>query len=73
MAELAERLLLILSKCDKLDTLDLPAQLNTEHEKVVGAVKSLQSRGDVSSLDVTTASCTPKTAGQNRHDNRLLM
>ena len=50
MAELAEKLLLTLSQSEQFDTLDLSSQLNIEHEKLVGAVKSLQSKGDVRAI-----------------------
>ena len=57
MAELSEKLLLLLSKTDEFDTLDLSLTLNTEHEKIVGAVKSLQCKGDVSFDCLITQKC----------------
>jgi len=48
MAALAELLLTKLAESDEFDTLTLASELSTEHEKIVGAVKSLQSKGDVS-------------------------
>jgi phenylalanyl-tRNA synthetase alpha chain len=48
MAELSAEVLSSLCKRDEIDTLTLSSLLNVEHEKIVGAVKSLQSKGDVS-------------------------
>ena len=47
MAALTELLLTTLNYREHFDTLTVASELSTEHEKVVGAVKSLQSRGDV--------------------------
>lgn len=40
--ELNERILHYLEKCDKVDTLKLASEFNEDHQKVVGAVKSLE-------------------------------
>jgi len=47
MAALSEVLLTTLTDREQFDTLTLSSELSTEHEKIVGAVKSLQSKGDV--------------------------
>ena len=47
MADLAESVLQYLDKNEKADTIDLAITLNEDHQKVVGAVKSLQAFGDV--------------------------
>jgi len=47
MAAVSE-LLTTLSKREEFDSLTLASELSVEHEKVVGAVKSLQGKGDVS-------------------------
>jgi len=47
MAALSELLLTTLTKREELDSLILASELSVEHEKIVGAVKSLQSKGDV--------------------------
>jgi len=47
MAALSELLLTTLTEREQFDTLALASELSTEHEKIVGAVKSLQAKGDV--------------------------
>ena len=47
MAALAELLLTTLTKIEEFDSLILASELSVEHEKIVGAVKSLQAKGDV--------------------------
>ncbi|XP_014671958.1 PREDICTED: phenylalanine--tRNA ligase alpha subunit-like [Priapulus caudatus] len=47
MADLAETILCNLASADAIDSLDLAKQLNEEHQKIVGAIKSLQSLGEV--------------------------
>ncbi len=49
MADMNEKLLLLLAEREGFDTLELSKELNIDHQKVVGAVKSIQSLGDVSS------------------------
>jgi len=48
MSELAEQLLSVISDRGEFDSLQLSEELLLEHQRVVGAVKSLQSQGDVS-------------------------
>ena len=48
MAELGDKLLHYLNRDEKgFDTIDVSKELNVDHQKVVGAVKSLQSLGNV--------------------------
>ena len=47
MAELAERVLAELGECEGFDSLTLAEQWGVDHQRVVGAVKSLQAQGDV--------------------------
>jgi len=47
MAALVELLLTTLTKRAEFDSLTLASELCVEHEKIVGAVKSLQAKGDV--------------------------
>lgn len=44
--ELGEKILLYLDKNNQVDTLDLAKYFNEEHQKIVGAVKSIQATGD---------------------------
>lgn len=46
--ELSEKILEYLSKCDKVNSLDLSNVFQEDHQKVIGAVKSLQTIGNVS-------------------------
>ena len=48
MADLAETILLRLVENQGINTLDLAKELGVDHQKVVGAVKSLQTLEDVS-------------------------
>lgn len=50
-SELSERLLLYLDGHERVDTLHLAALFKVDHQKVIGAVKSLQAAGDVSVLE----------------------
>jgi len=50
MAALSELLLTTLINRETFDTLTLSSELSVEHEKIVGAVKSLQAKGDVRRL-----------------------
>lgn len=45
--ELGEKILQHLSECDKVDTLDLAKIFNEDHQKIVGALKSIQANGDL--------------------------
>ena len=60
MAELGERLLQLIAERDQIDTLDVAKEINIDHQKIVGAVKSLQSLGDVS-VNYICDSVQPKT------------
>ena len=48
MAELAEAVLRRVEETDGIDTQDLAKELEVDHQKVVGALKSIQCLGDVS-------------------------
>jgi hypothetical protein len=48
MSDLSEKVLHYLDEHERVDTLHLAAHFNVDHQKVIGAVKSLQSLGDVS-------------------------
>lgn len=48
MADLTDVVLEAVNKKGGVETLELAAQLSVDHQKIVGAVKSLQSLGDVS-------------------------
>ena len=61
MAELAERLLQLIAERDQIHTIDVAKELNIDHQKIVGAVKSLQSLGDVSVKDICD-SVQPETS-----------
>jgi phenylalanyl-tRNA synthetase alpha chain len=45
---LSEKLLQYLDGHERVDTLHLAAVFNVDHQKIIGAVKSLQALGDVS-------------------------
>jgi len=47
MAALSELLLTTLAKREEFESLTLASELSVEHEKIVGAVKSLQAKGNV--------------------------
>lgn len=47
-AELSQKILLEIQQSGKLESLQLSQSLNEEHQKIIGAIKSLQSLGDVS-------------------------
>lgn len=46
-AELQEEVLRIIDAKGEIDTLELATSLNQDHQKVIGAVKSLQALGDL--------------------------
>ena len=48
MAELSETVLKIVAERQSVDSIDLANELNIDHQKVVGSIKSIQSLGDVS-------------------------
>ena len=51
MADL-EPFLRQLDQADAIDSVDLAKTLNVDHQKVVGAIKSIQCIGDVSSTKI---------------------
>lgn len=46
MGDLVEKMLDFISKVDEVNTLDLAFEYNVDHQKIVGALKSIQARGD---------------------------
>ena len=48
MADTADTVLSVLANIDGFDTIDLANELKLDHQKLVGAIKSLQSLEDVS-------------------------
>lgn len=46
-SELGEEILKIVDAKGEVDTLDLSSLLKQDHQKIIGAVKSLQSLGDL--------------------------
>ncbi|XP_016942010.2 phenylalanine--tRNA ligase alpha subunit [Drosophila suzukii] len=57
--DLTERILQQLETADKVDTLDLAAQFAEDHQKIVGALKSIQAHGEL----VTAETATHKSLG----------
>lgn len=49
--ELGEKILLHLSTHDNIDTLELAKLFSEDHQKIVGAVKSIQATGDLIKSD----------------------
>jgi len=54
MSELAEKILVFLDKTSSSTSVDLAAQFGEDHQKIVGAIKSLESLGDVVSASIVT-------------------
>lgn len=53
-SELAEKILNYLEKVDYVDTLDLASVFKEDHQKIVGAVKSIEALGELIKSDTTT-------------------
>lgn len=51
MADLVEEILLHVSKTENASTLDLARLLEVDHQKVVGALKSIQATGDLLNVE----------------------
>ena len=51
MAEVAEQLLLELDQAGTVDSTQVAKKLGVNHQNIVGAIKSLQSLGNVSELN----------------------
>ena len=58
MADLAETILSLLADREGFNTLTLAQELGTDHQKVVGAIKSIQSQGDVSINSLSLDMCS---------------
>ncbi|XP_023164269.2 phenylalanine--tRNA ligase alpha subunit [Drosophila hydei] len=52
--DLTERILQHLEAVDKVDTLELATQFSVDHQKVVGALKSIQAHGDLVIAETAT-------------------
>lgn len=52
--ELTEQILNYIDEHDKADTLDLAAEFGEDHQKVVGALKSIQAHGDLLNSETTS-------------------
>lgn len=52
--DLTERILQHLETVDKVDTLELATQFSVDHQKVVGALKSIQAHGDLVIAETAT-------------------
>jgi len=54
MSELSDKILQFLDKNDNLQSLDFAKELAVDHQKIVGAIKSLESLGDVIKSEMET-------------------
>lgn len=63
--ELNERILHYLDKSDKVDTLKLSSEFNEDHQKIVGAVKSLEALEMVTSEAVKSSRWELTEEGQS--------
>lgn len=52
--DLTERILLHLEKCDKVNTLDLVSILNEDHQRIIGALKSIEATGSLVTSEPTS-------------------
>lgn len=52
--ELTEQILKYIEENETTDTLDLAAEFKEEHQKVVGALKSIQAHGDLLNSETTS-------------------
>lgn len=52
--ELTERILKHLETVDKVDTFDLVDVFNEDHQKIVGALKSIEAHGNLVNTEVAT-------------------
>lgn len=52
--ELTEQILKYIEEHEKADTLDLATEFNEEHQKVVGALKSIQANGELVNCETTS-------------------
>ncbi|XP_030567467.1 phenylalanine--tRNA ligase alpha subunit-like [Drosophila novamexicana] len=52
--DLTERILLHLESCEEVDTLHLAQQFGIEHQKIVGAMKSIQAHGELLKAEALT-------------------
>lgn len=52
--ELTEQILKFIEQHEKADTLDLAAEFSEDHQKVVGALKSIESHGELLNTETTS-------------------
>jgi phenylalanyl-tRNA synthetase alpha chain len=52
--ELTEKILKYIEQHEKADTLDLAAEFSEDHQKVVGALKSIQAHGELLTSETTS-------------------
>lgn len=52
--ELTDQILTFIEKNEKADTLDLAAEFEEDHQKVVGALKSIQAHGELLNSETTS-------------------
>lgn len=64
--ELNERILHFLDKCDIVDTLQLANEFNEDHQKIVGAVKSLEA------LEMVVSEAAKSTRWELTEEGRLV-
>lgn len=53
--ELTERILQHIEKVDSVNTLELVSILNEEHQKIIGALKSIEATGDLVRSETTSS------------------
>jgi phenylalanyl-tRNA synthetase alpha chain len=54
MIELTDQILNYIDQHGKADTFDLAAEFNVDHQKIVGAVKSIEAHGEILNSETTT-------------------
>jgi phenylalanyl-tRNA synthetase alpha chain len=52
--ELTEQILKYIDQHEKADTLDLAVEFSEDHQKIVGALKSIQAHGDLLNSETTS-------------------
>lgn len=54
MLELTEKILKYIEQHEKADTLDLATEFSEDHQKIVGALKSIQAHGELLNSETTS-------------------
>jgi len=65
MADLTDEVLQYVNKLGCVDTLDIAKEIKDDHQKIIGAVKSIQSFGEVSYVDNTELYQQPASAADS--------